>query len=242
MNECSFIFLLTYLIIRLIYLIDLFRIEVIMKLREPMNGFTHFIGILLSIASLPILVVPAAQMGKTLHVVSFTIFSSSMILLYSSSTIYHWANVSAKTLKTLRKVDHIMIFVMIAGSYTPITLIGLKGGWGWSLFGVAWGITLIGVFLKLFWLDMPRKLYVGLYLLMGWIVIIAIYPLSQAVSQSALNWLFLEGVLYSVGAVIYIIKKPNFKNFGFHEIWHIFVLLGSLAQFMLLYKEILIMD
>jgi hemolysin III len=213
-----------------------------MKLREPMNGATHFVGILLAIISLPILVVPAAKMGKTLHVVSFSIFSSSMILLYSSSTIYHWANVSAKKLKTLRKVDHIMIFVMIAGSYTPITLIGLKGGWGWSLFGVSWGITIIGLFLKLFWLEMPRKLYVGLYLLMGWIVLIAIYPLSKSISAGALNWLLIEGGFYSVGAIIYTIKKPDFKYFGFHEIWHIFVLLGSFAQFMLLYKHILYMD
>jgi hemolysin III len=135
-----------------------------------------------------------------------------------------------------------MIFVMIAGGYTPLTLIGLKGGWGWSLFGVAWGITIVGVFLKLFWLDMPRKLYVGLYLFMGWIVIIAIYPLSQSVSSSALTWLLIEAIFYSVGAIIYTIKKPNFPKFGFHEIWHIFVLLGSFAQFMLLYKEILIMD
>ncbi len=213
-----------------------------MKLREPMNGATHFIGILLAIAALPALVVPAVKMGKTLHVVSFTIFSVSMILLYTSSTVYHWATVSEGRLKTLRKIDHIMIFVMIAGSYTPITLIGLKGAWGWSLFGVAWGITVIGLFLKLFWLDMPRKLYVGLYLFMGWLVIIAIYPLSKSISSGALNWLFTEGAFYSVGAVVYAIKKPDFKYFGFHEIWHIFVLLGSFAQFMMLYKYILYMD
>jgi len=213
-----------------------------MKLREPINGATHFIGILLAIASLPILVIPAVQMGKTLHVVSFSIFSASMIMLYTSSTVYHWATVSPATLKTLRKIDHIMIFVMIAGSYTPITLIGLKGAWGWSLFGVSWGITIIGLFLKLFWLDMPRKLYVGLYLFMGWLVLIAIYPLSKSISQGALTWLLIEGAFYSVGAVIYAIKKPDFKYFGFHEIWHIFVLLGSFAQFMMLYKYILYMD
>jgi len=213
-----------------------------MKLREPVNGLTHFIGILLAIASLPVLVVPAVEMGKTLHVVSFSIFSASMILLYTSSTVYHWASVSPERLKTLRKIDHIMIFVMIAGSYTPIALIALKGGWGWSLFGVSWGITVIGFFLKIFWLDMPRKIYVGLYLLMGWLVLIAIYPLSKSISSAALNWLLLEGAFYSVGAVIYAIKKPDFKYFGFHEIWHIFVLLGSFAQFMMLYLHILYMD
>ena len=212
-----------------------------MTLREPMNGFTHFIGIILSIIALPVLLVPAIEMGKTLHVVSFSIFAASMLLLYTSSTVYHWANVSAEKLLILRKLDHIMIFVMIAGCYTPITLIALKGAWGRSLFGVSWGITILGFFLKLFWLDMPRKVYVGLYLFMGWLVLIAIYPLSQAISSSALNWLLLEGFFYSVGAIIYIIKKPNLKYLGFHEIWHLFVLLGSIAQFVLVYKYILYM-
>lgn len=203
-----------------------------------MNGFTHFIGILAAVAGMVILLV-ATETGKTTHVVSFSIFGAAMIMMYTSSTLYHWLPLSSKKIKFMRKIDHIMIYVMIAGSYTPICLILLKGAWGWSIFGISWGITVVGAILKINWINMPRKLNVALYLAMGWIIIIAMPKLNSVTSNEGILWLMIEGLTYSTGAVVYASKKPNFKYFGFHETWHLFVLGGSFAHFWFLLKYVL---
>ncbi|MBN2695285.1 hemolysin III family protein [bacterium] len=212
-----------------------------MILREPINGLTHFIGALLAIAALVVLVVKSAIDGTAWHVVSFSIYGTSMFLLYLFSSLYHWLPLRYKGVLKMRKLDHMMIFVMIAGSYTPMCLIPLRGPWGWSLFGTIWGIAITGFFIKIFWLNAPRVLYVSIYIVMGWLVVIAIYPISKVFPTGGMVWLAIGGIFYTFGAVIYAKKKPNpIPNiFGFHEIWHIFVMLGSGAHFWMMWRYIL---
>ena len=205
------------------------------KLMDPVSGLTHFVGALLSVAALVLLVVFGSIYATAWHVVSFSIFGASLILLYAASSVYHLLPVSEGVRVVLRKIDHMMIFVLIAGTYTPICLVPLRGSWGWSLFGVIWGLAIAGVFMKIFWLHAPRWLYTAIYLGMGWIVAIAFYKILHTMDFMGVFWLVLGGVFYSVGAVIYGLKKPNFsKHFGFHEIFHIFVMLGSLSHFFLM--------
>jgi len=174
------------------------------------------------------------------HIVSFSVFGVAMILLFTFSTLYHWLPLVGKKLELFRKIDHIMIFVFIAASYTPVCLITLRGAWGlWILVSV-WVITLLGFFLKIFWLNAPRVLYTSIYLGMGWLIVIAIFPLMERLPLSALLWTGLGGVFYSVGATIYALKKPDPWPgwFGFHEIFHIFILLGSLTHFLMIYQYV----
>ncbi len=212
-----------------------------MILREPINGLTHFIGALLSIVALVVLVVYSAIDGSVWHVVSFSIYGTSMFLLYLFSSLYHWLPLKYKGVMKMRKLDHMMIFVMIAGSYTPMCLIPLRDVWGWSLFGTVWGIAITGFFIKIFWLNAPRVLYVSIYIAMGWLVVIAIYPISKVFPTGGIVWLTMGGIFYTFGAVIYAKKRPNPipHIFGFHEIWHIFVMLGSASHFWMMWKYIL---
>jgi len=209
------------------------------KFRDPMSGLTHFIGIIMGIIVLVILLTQQTT-NTTIHITAVSIFGIGMILLYTFSTLYHWLPIEGEQLKLFRKIDHIMIFVFIAASYTPISLLALKGAWGWSIFGVVWFVAIAGFFMKVFWLNAPRILYTAIYLLMGWIVIVAIYPLSKVWSSGGLFYLFLGGASYSVGAIIYALKKPNpWPNFfGFHEIFHVFIMIGSFFHFWMVYKYI----
>ncbi|MGE5605987.1 MAG: PAQR family membrane homeostasis protein TrhA [Bacteroidota bacterium] len=210
-------------------------------LKDPISGLTHLIGVVLSFIGLILMVYRAAVAGKPWHVVSYAVFGASMILLYTASTLYHWLPLSPKGTKILRKLDHIMIFILIAGTYTPICLVPLQGPWGWSLFGSIWGLALAGLFLKLFWLEAPRWFSTIVYAVMGWLVIIAAWPLIRVLPLAGFSWLLAGGLFYSVGAVMYGIKKPNPLPgvFGFHEIFHIFVLLGSFCHFWLMYRYIM---
>ena len=153
------------------------------------------------------------------------------------SDVYHLLKVPARVEVVLRKLDHIMIFVLIAGTYTPICLIALRGPAGYAMLAVVWSLAVAGVFFKVFYLNAPRWAYTGIYLLMGWVCIFAIVPLARAVGLRRLVWLFAGGVFYSVGAVIYGLKKPNLIPgwLGFHEIFHIFIILGSLSHFCFVY-------
>jgi hemolysin III len=208
--------------------------------REPMNGLTHFIGIIFAIFALLLLLNRTMPPLTIWHTVSFSIFGAGMILLYSASTLYHWLPLSDERLEVFRKIDHVMIFVFIAASYTPMCLVTLRGGWGWTMIGVVWAITVAGLFMKIFWVNAPRKLYTVIYLVMGWIIVIGVWPISQVMDFTGLLWLFAGGFFYSVGAVIYAIKKPNpFPGFfGFHETFHLFILAGSFAHFWMVYKFI----
>ena len=208
------------------------------KIKDPVSGFTHLAGAIASIVGLVFLIIWAAKYGEgAWDVVSFTIFGASLVLLYFSSANYHLFNVGEKATRILRKLDHIMIYILIAGSYTPICLGPLRGGWGWSIFGVVWFLAIVGIFLTIFWINAPRWLTTGIYLGMGWVVIVAIYPMVVIFSQlgqlSSLWWLVAGGIFYTIGGVIYGLKWPKLKNkyFGFHEIFHIFILLGSFLHF-----------
>ncbi len=208
--------------------------------RDPISGLTHFIGIILSLIGTIALLTRNDEPFTVYHTTSFFIFGFSMTLLYTISTLYHWLPLSENKLIIFRKIDHIMIFVFIAASYTPVCLITLRESWGWVILGIVWGLTLAGFFLKLFWLKAPRFLYTSIYLLMGWIIVAAILPLSKVMPSQGLLWLALGGVFYSVGAVIYAIKKPDpLPNvFGFHEIFHLFIMAGSFSIFWMIYKYV----
>ena len=208
--------------------------------RDPLSGLTHFIGMLFSIYGLIALLTRSVGENSTYHTVSFSIFGGAMILLYTFSTLYHWLPLEGEKLLLFRKIDHIMIFVFIAASNTPICLISIRGVWGWSVFASVWAFTLGGFFLKIFWLNAPRYLYTAIYLIMGWMIVAAIYPLSKIMQLEGILLLALGGVFYSIGAVIYAMKKPDpFPNkFGFHEIFHLFIMAGSLCHFLMVYYYI----
>lgn len=215
------------------------------KVRDFVSGLTHCIGAVLSLIGLVILIVFASIWGNAYNVVSFTIFGTSLFLLYLFSTLYHWLNISDKGIKVFRKFDHIMIYILIAASYTPICLGPLRGPWGWSIFGVIWGFAILGTILTSVWINAPRALTTGIYVAMGWIVVIAIYPLVNVFKQAnllySLLWLLIGGIFYTIGGIIYGLKWPKvkFKGFGFHEIFHIFVMLGSACQYWFILKYVL---
>lgn len=209
-------------------------------LRDPMSGLTHCIAAVLAVFGTVLLVCKSVSPVLPWHIVTFSIFGCGMVLLYTASTLYHWLPVSPKGVRILRRIDHSMIFFYIAATYTPICLIPLRGGWGWSLFGCAWGLAVAGIVLKIFWINAPRWFSTGIFLAMGWMVLVGIYPLVMALETGALAWLVSGGVLYSIGAVIYALKRPDPLpgRFGFHEIFHLFVMAGSFCHFMVMYGYI----
>lgn len=199
------------------------------SLDELLNSITHGIGVLLSIAGLVLLVVFASTRpyGDVWKIVSFSIYGASLILMYTASTLYHsYQNPRIK--EFLNLFDHAAIYVLIAGTYTPFTLVSLRGPWGWSIFGVIWGLAIAGVIFKLFFYkDKYRKVSTILYFLMGWIILIAIRPLIMEVPVAGLLWLLGGCLIYSMGIPFYI-KRENPYN---HVIWHLFVLGGSITHF-----------
>lgn len=212
--------------------------------REPVSGFTHMGGAILALFGLIFLLFHSIQRGSPLHILAFSIFGLSLILLYTASTLYHLLPLSEKGVRTLKKVDHMMIFILIAGTYTPVCLLALEGGWRLGMMIGIWTFAFGGVFLKAFWINAPRWFSTGIYLIMGWLVVVAIIPIYQALSFGGFAYLLIGGLFYSVGAVIYGLKRPNIttEHFGFHEIFHIFVMLGSLFHFFLMYFYILPME
>lgn len=209
----------------------------ILKIKDPVSCLTHMAGALLSLIGLVLLLVMAVRTKTPWHIVGFAIFGTSMVLLYTASTLYHMLNISDRGNRILRKIDHMMIFVLIAGTYTPICLTLLRGIWGWSILAVVWTIALFGIVLKGFFINTPRWLSTLIYLVMGWIVIVAIYPLVRAMSIGGLVLLSIGGAMYTLGAAIYGFKWPkiNFRYFGFHELFHLFVMAGSLSHFLMMY-------
>lgn len=213
--------------------------RMVASLRDPVSGLTHCIGALLAVLGTVLLVVRAASPLLPWHVVTFSVFGASMVLLYTASTLYHWLPLRERGVRLMRRVDHSMIFVYIAATYTPICLIPLRGPWGWSLFGCVWAVAVAGIFTKVFWLHAPRWVSTGIYLGMGWMALVGIYPLVMNLQAGALAWLVAGGAFYSVGAVIYARKRPNrFRHFGFHEIFHLFVMAGSFCHFVVMYSYV----
>ncbi|MGD9823898.1 PAQR family membrane homeostasis protein TrhA [Desulfobacter sp.] len=210
-------------------------------LREPVNAISHGAGVLGAMAALTLMVVYAALHADAWHVVSFSIFGGTLILMYASSCLYHALKISDRALMFFRRIDHIMIFMVIAGSYTPLCLVPLRGAWGWSLLGSVWAIAVAGIFIKIFFMGAPRWISTVIYLVMGWLCVIAVYPLVNNLEPGALMWLVAGGLFYSVGAVIYALKRPNPfpRILGFHEIWHCFVIFGSASHFWLSFKYLM---
>ena len=208
------------------------------SLRDPLNGLTHFIGIVLSVIGLIILTATSINPVRPWHLATGVVFGLGMIMLYTASTLYHWLDLSEKANLWLRKFDHMMIFILIAATYTPFCLIPMRGHWGWGIFATVWSLAVIGLFFKIFWMNAPRWLSTGLYVLMGWVAIIGIRPLIASLNPAALFWVFAGGISYTIGAVFYAVKRPVLKNFGFHEIFHIFVLGGTAAHFWAVYNYI----
>ncbi len=201
---------------------------------EKINVITHGLGLVLSIVALVFLILHASYHGTARHIVSFTIFGASLILLYSASTLYHYSQKPSLRHK-LNVLDHASIYILIAGTYTPFTLITLKGWLGWTIFGITWGIAILGVVLKLFYTGRFDKISTIAYVAMGWIIIFAIKPLMDNLPVEGLYWLLAGGISYTVGAVLYSIKKIKYN----HAIFHVFVLLGSFAHFMAVYFYVL---
>lgn len=205
-----------------------------MKLKDPLSGFLHFIGAILAIPGTILLIIYG--IGSVWKIVSFSIYGICLFLLFSFSTVYHWLPQKAGgKYQILRKLDHFAIYALIAGTYTPFCLVTLRGPWGWTIFGVVWGLTIIGITLQSFFINVPRLLTTIVYLLMSWMVVVAIKPLLSNLPTLGLLLLLIGGVIYSIGGVIYILKKPNFhKLFNYHDLWHIFVLLGAFFHFLAL--------
>lgn len=211
-------------------------------IREPFNALSHLAGAFLSFAALLAMVIKAAYAdAPPLHVAAVIIFGISLICLYSASAIYHSAMATPETIAFLRKLDHSMIFALIAGSYAPFCLIALGGTIGWVIFGFSAFLGISGILFKMVWFHSPRWLSTAIYIAMGWIIIFAIVPLADSLSLNGLLLLIGGGILYTIGGIIYGLK-PAFlstKYLGFHEIFHIFILFGSLCHFLAVYLYVL---
>ncbi|MEG0353472.1 MAG: hemolysin III family protein [Cellulosilyticaceae bacterium] len=202
--------------------------------REPINAFTHLIGAGLSLIGTILLLILGGKGTPltTAATISIIIFGLSLIALYTASGIYHLVNATDAVILKLKKLDHSMIFILIAGSYTPFCLLSLSGAWRWGIIGTVWGLAIIGITLKMFWINMPRWLSTGFYIGMGWIALFALKPLYTSLPLGGFVWLVLGGIMYTIGGIIYGLKKPNISvHFGFHEIFHIFVMLGSACHY-----------
>ncbi|MFO8030589.1 MAG: hemolysin III family protein [Cyclonatronaceae bacterium] len=211
------------------------------RVREPVNAYTHMAGALLSILALVLLIHKSVLVGQPTHILAFTIFGSSMVLLYLASSFYHMLPASEKGIRVLRRIDHIMIYILIAGTYTPIALIVLEGFLGWALFTAVWSIAVLGVIFKLVWFQAPKWVSLLLYLSMGWMAILVFPALWQVFSFSAFAWILMGGLTYTIGALIYGFKWPNPSPlyFDFHAIWHIMVMAGSFCFFWLMYRYVI---
>jgi hemolysin III len=201
---------------------------------ERINIGSHALGFILSIVALLLLVRHAVMYGNIWHIVSFSIFGMSLIILYAASTIYHGAE-NPVFRSRLRVLDHATIYLLIAGTYTPFTLITLGGFAGWTIFSVSWGMALAGIILKLFFTGKYNIISTLMYVFMGWIIVFALDPLINNLSAEGLFWLVAGGVAYTLGAVLYSIKKIKFN----HAIFHVFVLMGSFCHFVSVYFYVL---
>lgn len=206
-------------------------------LREPINSLTHGLGAIAAVAGLILLLYEATIRGSINQLIAFSMFGLSMILLYTSSTLFHALPVKEKTLKLLQKLDHSMIYVLIAGTYTPICLLVLEGSWKWGFFTTVWSLAVIGIIKKFLWIDAPRWLSTSFYLGMGWLAVITFPTLMEKLPLAFLIWISVGGLAYTLGAIIYGVKKPNPVPdwFGHHEIWHLFVLAGTSSHFWAIY-------
>lgn len=215
--------------------------EYIMQItiREPGSAITHFIAMMMAVfATVPLLVKAGIQSGWE-NFLAMAIFMGSMILLYGASATYHSVDLTGRSLRVFRKLDHMMIFVLIAGSYTPVCLIVLGGKLGYTLLALVWGIAAVGMLVKACWITCPKWFSSVIYIAMGWVCVLVFGPLLKTLSAPAFLWLLAGGIIYTVGGVIYALKLPIFnakhKSFGSHEVFHLFVMGGSICHFIFMY-------
>lgn len=215
---------------------------IIKYIKDPGSAITHFIGMVMAIPAAIPLLIKAARQSDPLYIVAMGVYALSLILLYTASTAYHTFDRSERINTILKKIDHMMISVLIAGSYTPICLLVLEKKTGLVLLGIVWGIALIGILIKAFWVYCPKWVSSVLYIGMGWACVLAFGQIFHAMSPAGFGWLLAGGIIYTVGGVIYALKLPVFNNrhkyFGSHEIFHLFVMGGSLCHYIVMYAYI----
>ncbi len=211
-------------------------------LREPGSALTHFIAMTFAIGGSIPLLIKAAECS-TLCLIAMFVFIASMILLYGASATYHSVNVPAAIIKVYRKVDHAMIFVLIAGSYTPVCLLVLDPSSGYPLLIAVWAFAIIGITVKLLWINCPKWFSSIIYIAMGWLCIFVFSPILNSIPKAAFYWLLAGGLIYTIGGIIYALKLPIFnakhKYFGSHEIFHLFVMAGSLCHYIFMYQYVI---
>lgn len=212
------------------------------KIKDPGSALTHFIGMMMAMFASTPLLIKASRQPEKIHIVVLSIFMVSMIFLYAASTIYHTLDLSAKVNIRLKKIDHMMIFILIAGTYTPICMIALPQPIGICLLSLVWAIAIVGIIVKMFWIMCPKWFSSMLYIGMGWICVLAFTQLLNSLPTAAFLWLLAGGIIYTIGGVIYALKLPIFnakhKYFGSHEVFHVFVMGGSICHFIVMYAFI----
>lgn len=210
------------------------------KVKDPGSALTHFIALILAIlAATPLLLKAGRDSGHS-HLGALAVFILSMIGLYAASTIYHTLDISPKVNKMLRKLDHMMIFILIAGTYTPVCMVVLGDKTGWSLLALVWGIALVGILINALWITCPKWFSSLIYIAMGWACIVAFSKILSSLPRAGFLWLLAGGIIYTLGGIIYALKLPIFNSkhryFGSHEIFHLFVMGGSLCHYVLMYR------
>ena len=213
--------------------------EMKFKMKDPGSAITHLIGCIMAVLAAAPLLLKAAREPDKINIIAMGIFILSMILLYAASTIYHTVDSTEKVNRRLRKMDHMMIFILIAGSYTPVCLIVLQNMTGYVLCAAVWAVALIGIIVKACWITCPKWFSSVIYIGMGWLCVFAFIPIVRALSPAGFGWLLAGGIIYTIGGIIYALKLPIFnsrhKNFGSHEIFHLFVMGGSICHFIVMY-------
>ena len=208
-------------------------------IREPGSAITHYVGMMLAMLAAVPLLIKATYSQDLEHVIAMLIFSISMILLYGASTLYHSVNLTGNALKIFKKIDHMMIFVLIAGSYTPVCMLVLDHMQGYPLLALVWGTAIAGMIMKLFWVTCPKWVSSVMYIAMGWECVFVFRPLLNTLPVEAFVWLLVGGIIYTIGGVIYALKIPVLdkihRYFGLHEIFHLFVMGGSFCHFMFMF-------
>jgi hemolysin III len=202
-----------------------------LKIREPFNAISHLAGAVAALFGACMLLVWSS--GSPARIMAFLIYGLSLVILFGASGVYHWITARPGTIEILRKIDHSAIYLLIAGTYTPFCVIALVGFWRWGFLAIIWTLAFVGIAVKVFIIKTPRWLNAGLYVVMGWLCLFAVREFLLRLPPESFGWLLTGGILYTLGAVIYTTKKGNFFPgvFGFHEIWHLFVLLGAAAHF-----------
>lgn len=212
-------------------------------IREPGSAITHYIGMMMALVAAVPLLIKASLSQNMLCIAAMMIFIGSMVLLYGASATYHAVNLTGKALKVFKKIDHMMIFVLIAGSYTPVCLLVLEPSVGYPLLGLVWGTAAVGMLIKMFWVTCPKWFSSIIYIAMGWECVLVFGPLVETLETGAFWWLLIGGLFYTVGGVIYALKIPFLNNlhkyFGLHEIFHLFIMAGSICHFVFMFNYVI---